>query len=271
MNVKSYLNSITDIVGEFKPHNIYSIYGDAMVGKTLYLLGEAFNLASQGMRVIWIDTEGGFNEFYNRWAGVFKQRFGYKDDIMYVWLMAYSDVMRYFGFDVSVDYNKDKLSVLVHGEVKKGENTIYDVVGQKKNYVIIIDSMSSIFRLQFGSNTQNFPARADAMSLLIYALSRFMAKTDGFVITSNHESINPTNPYLAHGEMRGGNVVKYYSKFILYFEKRDKKALSNYRKIWGVRIPDKPDWSIYRWAKITNNGYEDSSDAEVEKVLQDAK
>ena len=74
--VGSYLNGIKDLVGgDFREKEIYSIYGLPSVGKSLYMIEEAFNLLNNKYRVIWIDTEGGYNGLYETFKSKFESKY----------------------------------------------------------------------------------------------------------------------------------------------------------------------------------------------------
>ena len=263
--MKSFSENIAKLVGEYKEKEIYSYYAVPNAGKTLFLLQEASNLTKAGIRVLWLDTEGGF-------AGMeeWKKKFGLvADKFFYYQFFDYEELMKFLGFDVSVEYGKGKVEVSMNGRVKKEDKTIYaEGFGRLKgDTAIFLDSLTSLFRLKFSDSTQNFPARATATGFLVYALLYLASKTNAIVITSNHASLNPTNPYTNLGLIRGGNTVSYYSKYIIYIEKPRKRALEDYRKFWGVRLPNAREWEKAVWLKIDNSGFKDVSDDEVKNVL----
>ncbi len=269
---KSYLNGITDMVGDFAPKEIYSIYAAPNVGKTIYLIGEAINALNQGQRVIWIDTEGGFDNMWSKFAPIYAQRFNYNlanldQNYEYYRVITPQELSALFGFNIDVEYDK-KISTKITSINKKSEGTLYEHWGnKKKDLLIILDSFSSPFKLGFSMAVENFSARADAQSIIFMGIMQFMEKTSATVIMSHHSSMNPTNPYEQVGKVRGGTTVMYYSKYILDFEAQKRKALSDYRHVFAVRTSKAKSWELSRWFKIDGNGYNDASDAEVTELI----
>ena len=267
--VKSFLNGINNLIGgEFLEKEIYSIYGVASVGKSVYLIGEALNLIANGWRVVWIDTEGGFQGNFNVWEPIYEKRFGKinLDNFHYYRVLSVEEFCELFGMQVKVDYGDSKMEV-TPTSVNEKLSELYEKYGRLRGKVaVIVDSMSSPIRLQFTSKVQNFSGRADAESLMLLNLIKFAEKTNAFVLLSNHESKNPTDNYLPQGSLRGGSTLKYYSKYILQFVKPMKKAWGDFRQVIAVRTPIARDNELSEWIKLTSNGYEDSSIQEVEAV-----
>jgi hypothetical protein len=263
--MKSFSKNVEKLIGEYVPKEIYSFYAVPNSGKTLFLLQEAYSLVKQGVRVLWIDTEGGFNGLANSWWG--KWGFDGKN-IFYVNYFDYEELMRWLGWNVTIEYGKNKMEIL-GGEPIKKEQTVYaDDFGKlRSNTAIIVDSISSLLRLRFSDSSQNYPVRATATGYLFYALMKLANKVNAPIITSHHASLNPTNPYVNLGLMRGGNTVAYYSKNIIYIEKPRKKLLEDYRKFWGVRTAVAKEWGIFTWLKIDDSGYRDVDDKEVDSIL----
>ena len=102
---------------------------------------------------------------------------------------------------------------------------------------------------------------------MILSLMKFMERTKAFTIMTSHESKNPTDIYHSNPVMRGGNTVKYFSKYILYFEKPKKKLLTDFRKITGARTPVGKDWSKMIWSSVKDDGYYDATEEGVQNVL----
>lgn len=272
--LESYLNGINTMNGGgFEEKEIYALYGEANIGKTSYLIGEAVNMMNNGIRVVWIDTEGGFTGVWNKWYPVYVQRlvarFKLDDLFLYKRVLSVEEFCHFMGYDVTVDYGKSKISVILNGEAKKEEGTVYEKYGRMRGKLaVIVDSFSSPIKLQFSSAVQNFSGRADAESVMLMTLMKFMEKTSAFTIITNHESKNPTDEYHPLGSMRGGATLKYYSKHIMYFQKPLKKAWQDYRKVSAVRTPVAKDWQLFSWFKIDGaTGYNDITAEEVEKTV----
>lgn len=271
--VKSYLQSVNDIVGEFRGREVYSIYGSASVGKSIYLMGEGINALKAGLRVVWIDTEGGFDGLWNKFKDKYAARFqydfkGFDDNWEYHRVLTPEEFIRYLGIDIEVNYDKSKIEIAIKKFIE-GQDTIYEKFGRKRdNLMVIVDSFSSPFKLGFTTNVQNFGARADAQGIAMMAAMKFMEKTNAILLASHHSSLNPTNPYQQVGNIRGGNTILYYSKHILDFEKPKKKVLDSFRKVYGVRTSIAKDWELMKWVKITEDGYVDSTEEEMEKASE---
>jgi hypothetical protein len=270
------------LFGEFQPKNVYAIYGVPNVGKTVLAMTEVAALESQGVRTLWLDTEGGLNfdspsGIWGAWKPKLEKRFGLKDMnelVDYRRFVDYDDLMKWLGYQVDVEYGEGKMNVQFRGKVRGSEPTVYDAGGfgrKRDNCLIVIDSMSSLFRLQFGSTLQNFPGRGDATAYLVFALSKLMERVNAPLITTNHASLNPTNPWQMAG-MRGGSTVSYYSKNVAYLEKPKKKVLDTYRKCWAVRSPGAKEWGNSCWMHIdTDKAFVSSTEADITAILEAAK
>ncbi|MEM4104701.1 MAG: AAA family ATPase [Thermoplasmatales archaeon] len=265
--IPSFSSGVNSLIGGgYKENIIYSLYGLPNTGKTLFVIQEIGNFLKNKYRVLWIDTEGGGQAMIDAWAGKF---FDIKNENLYYnEFLVYEDVMRYLGYEVEVLTDKKKTEVNMVGEIKKdiGVNETFGRL--KNNTAIVVDSITSLFRLRFSDSSQNFSARATATGYLIFALEKLAKKTNAVLLFTHHASLNPTNPYQTLGVMRGGNTLMYYSKYILYIEKSRKKLLSDYRKIYGVRLPDSKEWEKTAWLKITDNGYVDVPESEILALLK---
>jgi len=265
--MKSWNKEIVEKLGEYE--DIVFIYGLPNVGKSLFLLQESYYQLSQGYSVLWIDTEGGIDEMMKVWSDKLKKRYGVKKDIRVVKIRSFSSFMKYLGKNVEVSAsNKGKITIQLKGESKKKDGIrIFDVVRDKT--LVVVDSFTAPFRLAIPSSTENLPARSDAYALAVESLFRLMdSRDDVVVMMSVHSSFTPTNPFeVKHGYV-GGMVLKYFSKRIMFIEKPRKNKLSDYRKLWFMRSPRCKEWGEYSWMKITDEGYIEVDEKEVEEVLE---
>ncbi len=265
--------------GEFVPGNVYALYGVPNVGKSLMVMTEVAALAAQGVRTLWIDTEGGLSfeggaGLWTQWKPKLEARFGLKDMnemVEYHRITDYESVMKFLGYQVDVEYGENKMGVQFRGKVKRGIPTVYDGFGRKRdNCLIVLDSLSSLFRMEFGSTLQNFPGRGDATAYLLFALNKLMEKVNAPLITTNHASLNPQNQW-QFAAMRGGSTVAYYSKNVCYIEQPKKRALDTYRKAWAVRSPLYKALGHQDWLRIDNEkGFLLSSEEEVTLAVEAA-
>jgi len=272
--LKSFLNGINDLIGSegFREQEVYSIYGAPSVGKSVYLIGEAMNFLKNGWRVVWLDTEGGFHGNWGNWSPVYEKRFDvsfskFADNFFYQRVLSFEEFCALFGMQVEVVYGESKMEITVKKGFDEKDSAIYDKFGRMKGkMLVVVDSFSSPIKLQFTSKVQNFSARADAESLMLFNVIRFMEKVNATVLLSNHESKNPTDIYHQTAKLRGGDTLKYYSKYICHIEKPLKKAWQNYRHITAIRTPIAPDNTLARWLSLSDTGYTDVSESDVENT-----
>ena len=269
--MKSFLNNISELVGDFVPEEYYSIYARASSGKTLYLLEESANLILQGATVIYLNTEAGFQGVYDNWKEKFEEKFNVKftdTNFRLFKLYTFEELMAFLDNPVVIRVgDKGKMETMLEGDKKavKDRDTLWKHISRVKNPVFIIDSFSALLRENYNSTVQNFSARADATGFLFAVLKELMRKSGGFTIMTHHASIDPMNLYHQPDKFRGGSVISYYSKYLLYFEVPMKGTMRDYRKIWGVRISGKKDWAEHRWVKISESGMEDITEKEAEE------
>ncbi len=274
--MKSYLKNVEDIFGEFKGKEVYSFYGLASIGKTLYLIGEAVNALANGVRVIWIDTEGGWEGIWDNFAPKYAKRFNYDmsklDELFeYKRVLSVEELAAYLGMEVEIEYG-GKIKATLKKMMTKEDNTIYEKFGKKRDKVmIILDSFSSPFKMQFTTGVEQFSSRADVQSIIMMGLMRFMEKTNAILLASHHSSFNPTNVWQQTGNIRGGNTVLYYSKHVIDFEKPKKKALDNFRKIYGVRTSKAKNWEKEGWLQIKDDGYYDATEDDAVAAMAGSK
>lgn len=254
----SSLKALNFLVGDEFYSNAFvsAVYGEPKVGKTLLLVQDAFYLASQGANVLFLDTEGSL-EMIRKWKGVFEARFGKKGKLFYDKALTMESLLKKVGLQCEVIRKEKKSEFRV---VNVGKSEIKGV-----DYVLI-DSISAPFR-ELTSNQQDFPVRADAMGNLMLGLMRLMEEEGCGVMMSVHASFNPANPFDTKAKMRGGSVVEYFTKRVIYVDKREAKELSDYRRIWLVRGEDEREWSRAVAVKISELGFEDITSEEMAKCF----
>ncbi|MEM0040334.1 MAG: AAA family ATPase [Ignisphaera sp.] len=247
---KSSVESLNKLFGgyAYSSTEITAVYGLPNVGKTLLATQEAFWMSSQGLNVLYIDTEGSLATAVNTWKDRFIKRFGELKGEIYVKVIpSLESLMRYFGYSVDIVLKGSKVEAVV--ESIKGEAEIEKEVKSNKVSFVILDSVSAPFRNRFPSAQQNFPARADLTAMMYSKLMEL--SVDGVAsLTIHHASLNPANPYDTTPDMRGGIVTQYYSKRVVYMDKRGKKGLEDVRRFWLVRAPNAREWSVVTFARI---------------------
>jgi RecA/RadA recombinase len=256
--IKSSLNNLNSLFGgsAYSTCEIMALYGLPNVGKTLLSLQEAIYLASQGVNILYIDTEGSLASAYRAFASSFKERFGEPRGVIEVEVVkTLEELLYYMGFKVEVMLKGQKVEV--QAEELGGEPVIEKIVRENKIGFIVIDSITQPIREKFPSVQQNFPARADVTGMIYASLLRVQAKYGAGVLTTHHASFNPANPYETLADIRGGIAVLYANKRVVYLDYREKKGMENIRRFWLVRGPGKQSWSDVAFARIDGKGYWD--------------
>jgi len=266
--IKSNLEGLNSLVGGYDKKNRMSIFSKPMVGKTLFLLQEAFWIAkTTGKKVLFIDTEGDKDLFLDVWSSKFEERFGIKRDrIIVKEVRDINPIMEFHGVKIKVNISKkgSKLTVNKIEEVEIEESELSKIVGKRRIGTVIYDSITASFK-EFGTGTPNLPARADVMGFLYNRIDKLIDKKKVTVITSHHLSKNPTDPR-AEERMKGGDSIYYTSKVILQLKKFRTDKLENYRMLVLVRYPNKPKFSDVRYLRYDDNGVVDVSKEEMDKL-----
>lgn len=241
------LNSLFDGYA-YSTSEIFALYGEPNVGKTLLSVQDAFYFASKGINVLYIDTEGSLATALAYWKQRFERRFGQrKGEIYAAVLTSLEDLMRFLGYGVEVQLRGGKVEV--SAELLKGTPRIESFCEDRKIGFVILDSVSAPIRNRFPSAQQNFPARADVTGMIYASLLRLLARGTA-VLTTHHASINPADVYQIHAEIRGGIVVQYFSKRVVYMDMRRRKGMEDIRRFFLVRSPSARPWSSAAFARI---------------------
>jgi len=271
---KSSLSAVNDLFGEsaYNSDEIFAYYGMSKIGKSLLCYQEAMWFASQGLNVLYLETEGGMSQFIRKWHDVFVARFGEKKGKVYmVSKKSIETLMEYLGFRVQVVFKsagggkkeeKGKLEFKVLETLRDEDVQIMKDIASAKIDVLILDSLSSPLRV-FTTDRQSFPAKSDCAGYILRTLAKLQEVFGIAVIVVNHASHDPTNPYESEVQMRGGSAVQYYSKRIVFIDRRASKEFSDYRRFWLVRAEDIKAWSKATVAKITDFEYEDVTDEKI--------
>ena len=270
--IHSDLNAINDLIEGFDKSNIISLYANPYTGKTLLALQESYYLAKKtGKNVLYIETEGGTNRFISRWDSKLKQKYNIKKEETPIILQCKReilDLLEFHGIKLTIDITKKGKTTVI--KLEEAKVMPIEKIIQKENIgVIIYDSFTEPFRA-FGSASQGLPARSDTVGYLFEAILKLIDKYHLTVITLNHASLNPTNPF-APAEMRGGSVIRYLSKIILYLESFRGVKLANYRKLHIIRYPDKAAWSQTTYLKYTDDGIRDANIDEIKEITSRKK
>jgi len=267
--IKSSLDGLNSLVGGYYAKNRMSIFSKPMVGKTLFLLQEAFWIAkTTGKKVLFIDTEVDKELFINIWADKFEKRFSVKRDrIIIKELRDIYLLLDFHGVKIKVNISKrkGKLTADKVDEVKIEDSEIFKLIGKRRVGTVIYDSVTDPFKKEFGAGTANLPARSSVLGFLYNHIDKLIDKKGVTVITSHHLSKNPTNPS-SEETMTGGDSIYYSSKIILQLKGFRSVNLKDYRMLILVRYPDRPKFEDVTYLKYGDEGVVDVSKEEVDEL-----
>lgn len=256
----SFLRGLNEMVGEdfYNSDIIVAIHGKPSVGKTLYALHECIHLLSIGGNFLYIDTEGGFKSMVAKWWPVLEKRFlgsGRKGDGYVEVRKTLTSLHEFLGFKTSVLWVKEKMEFRILEKMK--EAPIDEFIEKKKIDFVVLDSVSMPVATAINEEQQNRPARFTATALIMGKLAEIQEKYNCCVLTINHTSWNPSNPYESFGQMRGGKIVHHYAKRIVYIDSRQKSELANFRRFWLVRAENIDKFGDVAFAFIDDSGMHD--------------
>lgn len=274
LKLPSSLNVVNKLFGEeaYNSDVISALFGKPSMGKTLLAFQDSEYIASLGHNVLYIDTEGSASEMIRKWHPIFKERFKIERGKVYLLrIEGIEELMKVFGLDVHIERKKGKLEFRVESDKRESGSEIEKTLEDYNIKFMVIDSISEPLRI-FTTAQQDAPAKADATAQLMHSIKRLMNKMDIPVLVTAHASFNPANPYETGAEVRGGIVVKHTVKRLLYIDRREKKGLENYRRLWLVRSADTEEWKCATVVKITDLGYFDVNDPnEIREVFTDTE
>ena len=174
--------------GGYDPEIITTIYGPGGSGKTVICLLCAINIARQGKKVIYVDTEGSFS----------------------------IDRLKQITNSIHIDYRKilDKIAFLrptSFEEQKKNFEKLKDIITDKVG-LVIIDTIAMLYRLELGKNDD------------VYETNRELGKQIAFlseITRKKHIPVLVTNQVYADFDDKekvnivGGDLLKYGSKCLI--------------------------------------------------------
>lgn len=99
--------------------------------------------------------------------------------------------------------------------------------------------------------------------------SNFAIVRNGRVCFSGN-SKNPADMYSVE-QMAGGSAVQYFSKVILFMKKIDAKGARTYRRIKLARYFNKPPNTFETLVNLTNNGYVDATEDQMNEDKKEAQ
>ena len=174
--------------GGYDPDIITTVYGPGGSGKTVLCLLCAINIAKDGKKVIYVDTEGSFSV----------------------------ERLKQITSSINIDYKKILNNIVFlrptrFEEQKKSFEKLKDIVTDRIG-LIIVDTIAMLYRLELGKNED------------VYEVNRELGKQIAFlseITRKKHIPVLVTNQVYADFEDKekvnivGGDLLKYGSKCLI--------------------------------------------------------
>ena len=175
--------------GGFEPGVISTLYGEAGTGKTNICILVARELAGQGKRVIFVDSEGGFST----------------ERAAQLAFRNYKDILKRIIILEPTSFEEQKMLF----------DQIADIAVGEKVSAIIVDSIVMLYRLKLGDRKDVYNTNRE-LAKQLRILSEIARKKNLPVIVTNQVYAD-----FKSGDVRmvGGNLLKYWSKCIIKIEK----------------------------------------------------
>jgi len=171
------------LIGELESKTITNFYGAPGTGKTCACITALIDCIRKGGKVIYVDTESGFSEKR------LKQM--YPDNV------------------------DGKLEILEPKDFADQGNVIRSLKERKAD-LIIVDSFVSLYRLEYADPKVETIEANRELSKQMSVLAKIAKEKNIPVIVTSHTFKNWET---GEDEVVGGNLMKYWSKTILFFEK----------------------------------------------------
>jgi RecA/RadA recombinase len=267
--VKSDLKAVSDLIGDYSDEAIHAVYGASQVGKTTWLLQELYSFSHKtGKGTIYYDAEGGGRKFIEAWDPILKKKFPKAKTPTVVLQRNWINILLDHGKKVNLKTSDTgKADVLILED--KPETPLDKIIRKDDVGMIVYDSITMPMKY-FGSARQNFPARSVAQSLWLQSMIDIIDKHGCIIFTTHHSSKDPALPY-AKEQMSGGAAVQYFSKVIFYLKKWNAKGADTYRTIKLARYFDKPPNEFEGLMKLTNDGYVDATEKDMDADKKEAR
>ena len=216
---------VNGLVKGLEPRNLVSFYGAPGSGKSNICLLAAVNCVKAGGRVIYMDTEGGFN----------KQRLRQMTN-------SWQDVM-------------DK-TVLLEPRNFGEQAALTKELDRHRADLFIVDSMVSLYRLEHAEKNGNSrvrerggPSRAvleanRELSRQLSVLSGLAREKEVPVLITAH-TFRHWDTKL--NEIVGGDAIKYWSRVIVYIEKTGRMSE---RKATLIKHVHQPEWGSVKFSIV---------------------
>jgi len=179
--------------GGYEKDVITTVYGPAGSGKTTLVLLAAISAATEGKRVIFIDTEGGFSV-----------------ERLQQLTPDHQAILSKFIFLKPTTFEKQKVAF------EKLRTLVADDIG-----LIVIDSIAMLYRLELGKADDVYGINRDLGRQIGYLTEITRKKNIPILVTnqvySNFDERNKIN-------MVGGDILKYGSKCLIELQKTPTKT-----------------------------------------------
>jgi DNA repair protein RadB len=184
------ISSGTEVVeallnGGYETDIVTTIYGPAGSGKTNIVLLAAVNVAKQGKKVIYIDTEGGF---------------------------SVARLNQLTSNSRKILSNTLFLKPTKFSEQKKAFEKLKDVVNNKEIGLVVIDTIAMLYRLELGKNDDVYEVNRELGKQIAYLTEIARKKNIPVLVTNQvYSNFDERNKI----KMVGGDIIKYGSKCLI--------------------------------------------------------
>lgn len=181
--------------GGYEKDILNCVYGPSGSGKTLFCVLCSIETAKLGKKVIFVDTEGGFS--IERLKQLTEQYDNVLEKVIFFRPTSFKEQKRVF----------EKLK---------------DVINEKTG-LIIVDTISMLYRLELGKNDDVYEINRELGQQISY-LNEIARKKDAAVLITNQVYSDFENK--GNVRMVGGDILKYGSKCLI-----ELKKLKNSRRL----------------------------------------
>lgn len=294
--IKTSLEGFNDLVGGIPIGTPIGLIGHPEAGKTILTVQLIHELLAKktDKNALMIDTEGsgdtvvGWNEILNKRFETnielisakvinendkFKLEFTPKkwdDQAIFIFdLRSLKRLLRFFGRGarIKISNNSGKIGIKADSKTwvtEIEEALIYQIVEDYNIKGITLDSVSAPLKI-FGTEQENYPARANCANWLMAPLHDISETFKLCTLITLHETLNPTDMY-AKPSFAGGNAVAHSLKYVMYMSEKatshtphtdNKNRGITVRELWNKRHPTRAPFSQYRYINLKSNGFVD--------------
>ena len=213
------INNLLD--GGYEADAITTIYGPAGAGKTNMAMLAALEIAKQGKKVIFVDTEGGFS------------------------VTRMQQLMQ--------DYKKviDKVVFLRPNDFEEQKKTIEKLKGLVNNKIglIVVDTITMLYRLQRSFKEEDYNRD---LGMQMIALNEIARKHNIPVLLTSQVY----SSFEGRGvKIVGGDILNYVSKCLLEIELLGKKRRLIMRKHRSIGCPKELTFEIVKEGLVCEKGH----------------